>query len=181
MSVYPVRGTLVLSPTNATTGGTELPGVLETVLQVDFKQPARRFRTGVGADSGVKMIQGRVKSATLTFEPRSGVADFIKLIAPHLTTDGTTLRPWGGTANKQFSALPVFAMVVRPSDPATTSEKFIYSPAWALTDEGGSIVNFSDLMPKLETSSLTLVACANTAGVEYVYGSASDINTEYSL
>lgn len=178
MSVYPVRGTLVLSPTNATTGGTELPGVLETVLQVDFKQPARRFRTGVGADSGVKMIQGRVKSATLTFEPRSGVANFIKLLAPHLTTDGTTLRPWGGTANKQFTALPVFAMVVRPS---ATSENYIYSPAWALTDEGGSIVNYADLVPKLETSSLTLVACANTAGVEYVYGSAADINTEYSL
>lgn len=179
MAAYAVRGTLVLSPTDMTNGGTDLEGVVETVLHTTMQGVSRRFRTGVGSTSGVRVIQGRVRSAQLEMEPRNGVANFIKILASHLTTDGTTLRPWGGTSNKQFTQLPTFAMAVRPT---STTENYLYSPAWAvLMEDGEFALNYADITTQLESSQLVLVACENASGPEFMYAAAAAIDTEYGL
>lgn len=178
--VYATPGTLHLTPTSAAVGGTAIPGILERDISFSPGIETRRRRTGVGASAGFRYRRGRVAPDRLFISLRNQSATALKIIFAHLTTDGATIRPTGGTATAPFAKLPTFALVVRPD---LTTEKYIYAPNWQLTDESVGLVVHSDDASQLEGSQLVLEAArpTNATGPACMWDTAANINTAFGL
>lgn len=180
--VYATPGSLYLTPTNATTGGTLIAGVEEQAISFAPGIETRLRRNGVGTASGFRVRHGRLQAPRLIIPLRQQDATGLKLLLSHLTTDGSTLRPTGGTATKEFAKLPTFALVLRPTD---TTQKYLYAPNWALTDESAQLILHSDSAAQLEGAVLVLVATrptdAYSGSPSYLWGTAAAINTAYNL
>ena len=181
-NVFPTPGKLYLAPTNATTGGTLISGIDEQAVTLAVGTETRLRRTGVGADSGFRVRHGRLVAPRLVIPLRQQDATALKILFSHLTTSGTSFRPTGGTSTKEFAKLPTFAMVVRPDD---TTQKYLYSPNWAVSDESTQAVLTNDSSPQLEGNVLVLVATrptdAQASSPSYLWDTSANINTAYGL
>lgn len=181
-NVYATPGSLYLAPTDATTGGTLIGGVEEQSIVLALSSRTRLRRNGVGTASGYRVRHGRLEAPRLIVPLRQQDSTALKILFSHLTTDGTTFRATGGTATKEFAKLPTFAMVLRPS---STSEKYLYSPNWAVTDESAQSILHSEQGPQLDGAALVLVATrptdAQSGSPSYLWDTAANIDTAYGL
>lgn len=181
-NVYATPGSLYLSPTNATTGGTLIGGVEEQSISLVVSDEVRLRRNGVGSSSGFRLRHGRLNPPRLIIPLRQQDATALKILFSHLTTDGTTFRETGGTATKEFAALPTFAIVLRPKN---TGEKYLYSPNWSVADESLHLVNHSEDASQLEGVSMVMIAGrptdAQSGSPAYLWDTAANINTAYGL
>lgn len=184
--VFATPGYLVTSPTKVkgsrtgTTNGTYLEGVEENDIFVAMDAEVRRRRTGVGSSAGKRARMGRVQAAVLLIRLRNQSAAGIKMQFAHLTTDGATLRPTGGTATAEFAKLPTFDMILRPN---SASEKYIYSPNWSLDEGSQWLAAHSEVRAQLDGSLLALMACrpSNASGPAYLWAASATIASVYSL
>lgn len=178
--VYATPGKLYLTPTNATTGGTLLAGVEERNIRFVENIETRRRKTGVGASSGYRERRGRVGAAYLIIPFRGHDANTLKIAFSHLTTDGATIRPTGGTSTAPFAKMPTFALILRPDN---TSEKYIYSPNWALTQLSELSFLSNDDLPVMDGVVAVLEANrpTNATGPAYLRDTAANINSAYGL
>lgn len=178
---YATPGKLYLTPTTVTgTTGTLLTGIQERDIVLSLDAEIRERRSGVGASAGPRMRMGRVRAARLLVPFRQQDATGLKIQFSHLTTDGATMRPTGGTAAASFAKLPTFALILRPD---STSEKYIYSPNWSLGSGSLWLLSHSDAIPQLGASVLELVATrpTNATGPAYGWASAANIASIFSL
>lgn len=178
--VYSTPGTLHLTPTNATTGGTPIVGIEERNITLLAPSDVRVFRTGIGANAGFTTLRGRQEPAMLIIPLRQQDTTGLKILLSHLTTDGATMRPTGGTATAELRTLPAFAMVVRPD---LTSQKYLYAPYWRVAPEQEQAIMHSDDLPQLDGNALVLIA-TQAVGVTtppWLWDTAANINTAYSL
>lgn len=179
--VYSTPGKPYLTPTEVTgTSGTLLAGIDERDIILSLEAEVRERRTGVGASAGPRIRMGRVREARLIIPLRQQDATGLKLQFAHLSTDGATMRPTGGTATLPFAKLPTFALIVRPD---STSEKYIYSPNWALGRGSLWLLSQHETIPQLGAAVLELVATrpTNATGPAYMWASSSAIASAYSL
>lgn len=180
--VYATPGSLYLTPTNATTGGTLIAGVEEQAISFAPGIETRLRRNGVGTASGFRVRHGRLQAPRLIIPLRQQDTTGLKILFSHLTTDGSTFRATGGTSSAEFAKLPTFALVLRPTD---TTQKYLYAPNWALTDESAAAVLHSDSAAQLADVTLVLVATrptnATSGSPPYLWGTAAAINTAYGL
>lgn len=178
--VYATPGALYLAPTDATTGGTLIAGVQEQNIALQIGLETRMRRSGVGTSAGFRVRHGRIRETRLIIPLRQQDTTGLKILLSHLTTDGSTFRPTGGTSAAEFAKLPTFALVLRPTN---TSQKYLYSPNWALTDESSALVVHNDQAAQLEGASLVLVATrpTNATGPAWMWDTAANINTAYGL
>lgn len=179
--VYATPGKLYLyssAPSSVASGGTELPGIQERNIRFDPGLETRRRLTGCGVNSGFRERRGRVTPSRLIVPLRSQAAAELKILFSHLTTDGATIRPRGGTAAAPFAKMPTFDIVLRPDN---SSEKYTYSPRWAMTQETAALFTSSDDFSQLDGVELVLeagkLAGATTPAV--MRDSAANINTAY--
>jgi hypothetical protein len=181
-NVFATPGSLYLAPTDATTGGTLIGGIEEQSISLVLSMRSRLRRNGVGSASGFRVRHGRLEAPRLIVPLRQQDATALKILFSHLTTDGSTFRPVGGTATDEFAKLPTFSMVLRPS---STGEKYIYSPNWAVTDESAHLIMHSEQMAQLDGAALVLVATrptdAQSGSPAYLWDSAANIDTAFGL
>ena len=189
MPVYELSGKLLLTPTTARTGGTLVEGVLEDLedaitLLVPFV--GEYCRTGLGAKGGIETRQGHELPITLLlpFKSRTAVAQARTLIFNHLTTNGTSLQPWGTGATPPHASPPSFAAIVRPSDAAVTADAnalHAYSPRWRMAEVADLSLIYSQSMPHIEGNFLPLVANQAHGGttVPWKMGGYAVVNTAY--
>lgn len=178
--VYATPGAPYVTPTDATTGGTLLAGIEEQSISFDPGLETRLRRTGVGASAGYRMRAGRVQPARLIMPLRDQSSAALKILFSQLTTSGTTFRDKGGTAAAEFAKLPTFAIVLRPK---STSEKYLYAPNWALSQESAQLVLHHENGPQLSDAVLVLVATkpSNATGPAWMWDTAANIDTAYGL
>lgn len=178
--VYATPGTLHVDPTTAATGGVELKGILARDIRFDPGIETRRRRTGFGADSGFRERRGRVRPARFVVGLRSQAAAALKVLLSHLTTDGSTMRPRGGTSAAPFAKMPTFGLVLRPDD---TGEKYIYGPNWSLTQESQIMLTHSDDFSQLDGAVLVLEAGrpTNATGPAWLWDTAANVDSVYGL
>ena len=179
--VYATPGRLYLTPTTVTGAtGTLIDGIEEQAISLMLDGDVRRYRTGIGADAGFRMRMGRVQAARLMLPLREQSVTGLKLLLSQLTTDGATIRPTGGTAAAEFAKLPTFALIVRPK---SSSEKYLYSPNWAMSEQTLQHILHSEDGAQLAGATLELIATrpTNATGPAYMWASSSAIATAYSL
>lgn len=179
--VFATPGKLYLTPTAvAGTTGTLLEGIEERDITLSLEGEIRERRNGVGANSGPRIRMGRVTAARLLLPLRRQDATGLKMLLSHLTTDGTTMRPTGGTAALDFAKLPTFAIILRPDK---TTEKYLYSPNWAIGAGSIWLIQHSDDLAQLANATLELVATrpSNATGPAYAWASSANIASIYSL
>lgn len=179
--VYATPGNLYLTPTTVTgTTGTLLAGIEERDIVLSLDADIRERATGVGSSAGPRIRMGRVREARLIIPFRQQDANGLKMQFAHLTTDGATMRPTGGTATASFAKLPTFALILRPD---LTTEKYIYSPNWSLGRGSLWLLGHNEGTPQLGVSVLELVATrpTNATGPAYMWASSSAIASAYSL
>jgi hypothetical protein len=174
----PVR--LYLAPTTAGTGGTLIDGVEERLVEFASPSAVKTYRTGIGAGAGFVTYRGMQEQARLVIPLRQQDSAALKILFSHLTTDGTTFRPTGGTATKQHRALPSFALVARP---ILSTEKHLYAPKWRLSEEIEQAWRFSNDLPQLDGNVLVLLATKDPGDTvpPWMLDTAANINTAYSL
>lgn len=181
-NVFATPGKLYLAPTNATTGGTLIGGIEEQSISLVVSSQTRLRRNGVGSASGFRVRHGRLDAPRLIVPLRQQDATALKILFSHLTTDGSTLRPVGGTAAKEFEKLPTFALGWRPND---TTQNYFYGPNWAVSDESAQLILHSEQAAELEGAALVLVATrptdAQSGSDAYMIDTAANINTAYGL
>lgn len=179
-NVFATPGSLYLTPTKAATGGTLISGIEEQLITFMFRAEVVVRRTGTGANEGFRSRMRRVGPALLRVPLRQQDSTALKILFSHLTTDGTTLRPTGGTAAIPFAILPAFALVLRPK---LSTEKHIYAPKWRLASESEQHAVFGEVLPNMEGNVLNLIAnWSETSGVPaWMWGASADIDTAYSL
>jgi hypothetical protein len=179
--VYATPGKLYLTPTSVTgTNGTLIPGIEERAITLDVTADIRERRNGVGVNSGPRIYHGRYQRARLLVPLRNQSVNGLKILLAHLTTDGAIMRPTGGTAAAQFQPLPTFALILRPD---STSEKYVYSPNWALGPQSVMLVNHSDNISQLADAVLELIATkpTNATGPAWEWAAAATIATAFGL
>lgn len=179
--VYSTPGKLYLTPTTVTgTTGTLIAGVEERDVVLALEADVRERRTGVGASAGPRLRMGRVREARLIIPLRQQDTTGLKLQFAHLTTDGATMRPTGGTAALPFAKLPTFALILRPD---STAEKYVYSPNWTLGRGSLWLLSQHETIPQLGAAVLELVATrpTNATGPAYGWASSSTIASIFSL
>lgn len=184
--VYPTPGYLVLDPTKVkgsrtgTTNGTVIEGVQDNDIFLALDADLRRRRSGIGTSAGPRIRVGRVQGAVLLIRLRNQSTTGLKIHFSHLTTDGSTMRPTGGTAAAPFAKMPTFSIIVRPT---STSEKYIYSPNWSLDLGTQWLAAHSELREQLDGSLLALMATrpTNATGPAYEWASSATIASAYSL
>lgn len=179
--VYATPGRLYLTPTTVTgTTGTLIDGIEEQSIVFSIDADLRRARTGIGANAGFRMRMGRVQAARLILPLREQSTTGLKILLSQLTTDGATIRPTGGTAAAEFAKLPTFALILRPK---SSSEKYLYSPNWALSEGTLQHILHAEDGAQLAGATLELIACrpTNASGPAYLWGSSSAIASAYSL
>lgn len=186
--VYPVPGYLVLTPTKVkgsrtgTTNGTILAGIEDDEITLSLDGEPRIFRNGVGSNAGRRIIAGRVQNARLVIPLRNQSATALTILLAHLTTDGATMRPTGGTAAGEFTVLPTFALLVRPTK---TDEKYFYAPNMALSPNSQWLLETSLTLPQLAGASLELIPTRPTtvsSGVPaWAYAASATIASVFSL
>lgn len=174
-------GNLYIGPfTTVVSGGTLVPGIEENDIFLALDAQVRRRRSGIGSNAGPRERMGRVQAAVLLIRLRNQSATGLKMQFAHLSTDGTVMRPTGGTAAAEFSKLPVFDLLVRPR---LSTEKHVYSPSWSM-DEGSTwLAAHSELVAQLGGSFLALAACkpTNATGPAYEWAAAATVDTAYGL
>lgn len=178
--VYAVQGSLYVSPTNATTGGTLVAGIEENTILLELTGEYVRRRNGVGPNAGFRSYMQRVRSARMIIPLRDQSVEGLKLQFAQATTDGLDMRSTGGTANLQFTALPTTPAVVRPG---LATEKHLYSAAWAFDEDSEAVVQYSDLLPQHDGAVVVLLAnkVSNLTGPMYGWAPSADINTMFGL
>lgn len=187
-TTFATPGYPVLTPTKVkgsrtgTANGTYIEGIDEREISFDPGLDLRVRRVGLGADSGFRVRHGRTQPAKLYLPLRNQGANGLKLILAQLTTDGAIFRPTGGTAAAPYSAMPTFALIIRPD---STSEKYLYSPNWALAPETLQLIRHSEIGAQASLTQLVLVATrptSATSGVPaYEWAASATIATAFSL
>lgn len=180
-TVYATPGKLYLTPTSVTgTTGTHIVGIEERDILLDVSGEVRIRRNGVGASAGIKVIHGRWQAARLLIPLRQQDTTGLKILLSHLTTDGALFRPTGGTAANQFADMPTFALILRPD---STTEKYVYSPNWALSNASVQLIRHSQTGAQLTDAVLELIATrpTNATGPAWAWGSSSAIASAFSL
>lgn len=179
--VFATPGSLYLTPTAVTgTSGTKIDGIAEREITLSLDAEIRERRSGLGTSAGPRIRKGRVREARLLIPLREQSTTGLKILLSHLTTDGTAIRPTGGTAALDFAKLPTFALIVRPDSP---TEKYVYSPNWALGKGSLWLLTHSLEIEQLGSSVLELVACrpTNATGPAFEWGTSAEIAAAFSL
>lgn len=184
--VYATPGYLVQTPTKVkgsrtgTTNGTVIEGIEDDDIFLALDAEIIRERTGVGVNAGTRVRMGRIQAAVLLIRLRNQSTNGLKILFSHLTTDGATMRPTGGTATAEFAKLPMFALLVRPSK---TDEKYIYSPNWSVAEGTQWLAAHSEVTAQLGGSLVAMAACrpTNATGPAYMWAAAASIASAYSL
>lgn len=178
---FPVPGKLYLTPTAVTgSSGTLLDAIDERNILIAFDADVRERLTGWGTSAGPRSRMGQVREARLLVPLRKQDTTGLKLYFPHLTTDGTTMRPTGGTAALAFAKLPTFAIILRPD---STGEKYVYSPNWAIARGSAWAVNHGLVTPQMADGLLELIATRPTSatGPAFGWSSSANIASMFSL
>lgn len=179
--VYPTPGKLYLTPTTVTgTTGTLIEGIEERDIVLSLQAEIRERRSGVGTSAGPRIRMGRVREARLIIPLRRQDTTGLKILFSHLTTSGSDMRPTGGTSTADFAKLPTFALILRPDN---TSEKYIYSPNWALSSGSVWLATHHQRNAQLTGAVLELVATrpTNATGPAFEWASSSAIASAFSL
>lgn len=172
--MFPVPGKLYLTPTAVTgSSGTLIDAIEERSILLALDADVRERVTGWGASAGPRIRIGVVREARLLVPLRKQDTTGLKLYFPHLTTDGATMRPTGGTAAAAFTKLPTFALILRPD---STTEKYVYSPNWAIGRGSVWAVNHGLITSQMADGVLELVATRPTSATGPAYGWASSAN-----
>ena len=155
-----------------------LEGIEERDITLSLEAEIRERFNGVGP----RIRMGRVKQARLLIPFRRQDATALKIQFAHLTTDGATMAPTGGTAALDFAKLPTFAIILRPD---LTTQKYVYSPNWALGRGSLWLVSHSDRIPQLANCVLELVATRPTnayaGSPAYEWAAAATIASAFGL
>lgn len=179
--VFGTPGKLYLTPTEVTgTSGTLLEGIEERDITLSLDAEIRERRSGLGSSAGPRVRMGRVRGARLLVPFRRQDATGLKIQFSHLTTDGSIFRPTGGTATLDFAKLPTFAIILRPD---LSTQKYVYSPNWAMSAGSIWLLQHSDRIPQLANCVLELLATrpTNATGPAYEWAGAATIATVFGL
>lgn len=179
--VYATPGSVYLTPTTVTgTTGTLLDGIEEKQISMAIDAELIRARNGVSANAGFRMRMGRIQACRLLLPWRRQDTNGLKMLLSQLTTDGSTMRPTGGTSTAEFAKLPVFAVIIRPR---STSEKYWYAPNCAISENTIQNIMHSEDLPQLGASVLELIPTrpSNATGPAWMWASAASIASAYSL
>lgn len=185
---HAVRGYPVLTPTKVkgsrtgTTNGTVLEGIDEGEITIELAGLLETYRTGVGSNAGFDLRMGRVSEARLILPLRNQSATALDILFSHLTTDGSTFRPTGGTASLEFASLPTFALLIRPD---LTTEKYFYAPHCAVSPSSQWLIEHSESVAQLAGATLELIPCRPStlsSGVPaWMWDTAANIATAFTL
>lgn len=184
---YAISGRCFLTPTGARTGGDEVPGIFDEMSDaITFYYPSaiEYARVGLGAKGGLESRAGHEQPALLLIPLKhDGVNSrdrLLKMIWAHCTTNGTAFQPTGTGATGAHGTPPSFAMIVRPT---ISTELHIYSPTWRLATGADQQTVFSQVIAQIGPNILPLIAnrAHGATTRPWLWGSASAINTEYSL
>ena len=125
---------------------------------------------------------GRVQGARLIVPLRQQDTTGLKILLSHLTTDGAIFRPTGGTATADFAKLATFAIILRP---LSSSEKYVYSPNWAPSEQTIQAILHSDDGEQLAPAVLELIATrpssAYAGSPAYEWAASATIATAFNL
>lgn len=179
--VFATPGKLYLTPTTVTGAtGTLIEGIQDREITTEFEGEMREYLTGIGSSAGLDVVHGRKQSARLIIPLRRQDSTGLKILYSHLTTDGSTHRPTGGTAADEFTSLPSFALILRPDK---TTEKYLYSPNWRVTRNSLFLLQHSEVLPQLSNAVLELVATrpSNASGPPYAWATSANIASIFSL
>jgi len=188
-TTYATPGKLYLTPTkvkgdtSTLNAAAYISGIVEREISaVMVSESPRLFRNGVGVNAGVRVVQGRVAECRLIVPLLQQDTTALKILLSHLTTDGTTIRPTGGTAAAEFALTPTFAMILRPD---STGEKYLYAPHWAVSPNTLQLITHARTRAQLDGVQLELIATRPStlsANVPpFAWASSSSIASIYSL
>ncbi len=180
-TIFATPGKLYLTPTAVTgSSGTLIDGIEDRSIQTSLDVDARVVWSGVGANAGPRARKMRDDEWRLILPFRQQDTTGLKVALSHLTTDGATMRPNGGTAAGQFAKLPTFALILRPD---LTTGKYLYGPNWALTPGSLLAIEHHETGPQLGQLILELVACkpSNATGPAAAWASSATIASLFGL
>lgn len=137
-------------------------------------------RVGLGAKGGIETRQGHELPLTMLLPFRSAdeLAQARTFIFNHLTTSGTALAPWGGTATKPHATPPSFALIIRPE---IAGHPHLYAPKWRMAEVAELQMIYSQKVSHIEGNFLPLVANQTHAATTrpWMFDTYANINTEY--
>lgn len=185
MAVYPLSGKIYTSPTQAHSGGTLVPGVVDNVqdnFSVQFSTPVEYARTALGAQGGIESRVGHEGPLILLVPLKDNGAASLTILLSHLTTAGAYFVPTGTGATKAHGQPPSFAMVVRP---ISATELHLYAPAWRVAENADlrAIYGQDSSVTMFGQNILPLIAnkAPGQTTRAWMIGTAAAIDTEYGL
>lgn len=178
MAATPIPGKLYHTPTNATTGGTQVTGIEGDEFSFDDGRGVRHFGGGLEADNWVTLAGPPEKPAALIIPVRDVSSTTLQMLFSLLST-GTGLDSHVGNSTAPHGVPPSLALVIRPKD---TTQDYFYGPAWRLHADSVKRLTWSRNVWHYDGSLLVLAPHRSSAGKKaYMKGTATAINTYYGL
>lgn len=176
MAAHAIPGKVYITPTNATTGGTQLVGLADDRITFEDGVQVAAWGADLQPDAwDVVRLPGKPPALRLGLQDVSATGRQVILAA--LGT-GSNAVSAGGNGTAIGASPPSVALVVRPRD---TSQLYLYGPAWRLHPlHEGRLVLARDL-PFFD--SLVLLPCRSADGTKraWMLDTAANINSHYGL
>lgn len=178
MAVHAIPGILVLDPTDATTGGTNIVGIDDDGIEFDDGREFRVVGSGFQRDA-FDILPTRGRAPVLRLPLRDQGSTSMQLLFDYLSI-GTAIHSDGGQASPNYVSTAVGALLIRPVD---TTQLYFYGPRWVLHPENEGRIVWHRNRLHFDGSVLALTPRRSINGTLRAWSrdTAANINSYYGL
>jgi hypothetical protein len=178
MTATAIPGKVYISPTDATSGGTQLVGIAEDAITFDDGVEVKVYGAGLEPDNWASIrVPGRPPKLLLSL---GDVSDTARKLFFAAWGTGSNAVSAGGSGISVHAAPPAVSLVIRPRD---TSQLYFYSPRVVLHPDHVAKLLWSRTETHWRDAVLTLLPMRSSDNSKraWMLDTAANINTHYGL